>query len=185
MRFEEALLERQVPRRVGDVRLRYEERLLIGESLHRRGWVDSALLASAVASGLGCLALLVLSSTTMALLGAGGLALVAGVSFAASTFVEQRSRRPRRFILDFDSETLRLESTSPVTGNPRTLTVSFDAVRDVAVVPGPGRGFWMEARFEEKGGERAEVLVDRVAPTEVETLRRLWRLLRAAFGLGQ
>jgi hypothetical protein len=183
MRFEEALRESQVPRRVGDVRLRYEQRLLIGETTRLRGWADGALLMAAVGSGLGCLALLILSSTTASLVGAAGLAILAGLSFAASTFIEQRARRPRRFVLNFDSETLRLEAPARMTGNPRSLTIPFDAIRDVAVVTGPGRGFWLEARFEEDGGERAQVLVDRVAPGEVETLRRVWRLLRDAFGL--
>jgi hypothetical protein len=183
MRFEDALQESRVPRGVGDVRLRYEERLLIGEAAPRRGFADGALLVGAVGSGLACLAVLILSTSSLA--AAAGLALLAGLLFGGSTLLERRASRPRRFVLDFDSETLRLETPSPLTGAAHTSTVSFDAVRDVQVMPGPRRRFWLEVRFELDGGERAQVLVDRVAPDEVETLRRVWRLLRAAFGLGR
>ena len=64
--------------------------------------------------------------------------------------------------------------------------VHFDGVREVEVVTRPGGRFALRVEYlpaPDATDTRTEVLVDNVPPAEVETLRRVWRLLRNSFGL--
>jgi hypothetical protein len=168
---------------VGDVLLRYEDQLLIGETRAPGSTWAPALFVGAVSLALACGATLVFPDGPVGFVGAIAFAAGAAALLAAAVALDRKARRPRRFVLNFDAEMLRLEgATGPGVGFA-TVTVGFDAVRDLAIIPGPRGGFWLEATYEAEGARHAHVLVDRATPAEVESLRRLWRLLRAAFGL--
>lgn len=179
--FEQALEANPAPRSVGDVRLRYEESLLIGETRPHSSLLAPALLVAGIGSALAALAALLVTGQIAgaAILAGGGGLLVAG-----SAYLDQRARGVRRFILNFATESLRLESPRRLGAGARTHIVPFDAVKDVTVDPAEGGRFSLRVRFELPGKvPPPELLVDGAPPGEVEELRRLWKTLRAAFGL--
>src|SRR5687767_1048938 len=98
-RFEEALAQNPAPKRLGDIQLRYEPSLLIGEAGRpRRGFLFSAVVLAGVTSCLGTLAALIAGSSAET---AGGLALLTGLAFVGAIQLDQRARKQRRFVLNF------------------------------------------------------------------------------------
>lgn len=187
MKFSEALDQSPMPKRVGDVRLRYEPSLLIGEARRRPGLLPSLSVGTGAACGVGSVLALLLPSEAGPSL---ALALVLGVSGALlmglGMALEARARAIRRFILNFATESLRLERPSRARGRPQTWVVHFDGVREVQVVSRPDGTYALFVEYAPKPGAedtRVETLVDKVPPAEVDTLRRVWRLLRNSFGL--
>ena len=105
---------------MGDVRLRYEPSLLIGEA-RRPGMLPSLALGVGLGCAAGCVLALLLPARAGPVL---PLALTLGVSaallMALGAVQEARQRAVRRFVLNFATESLRLERPSRASGRPRT-----------------------------------------------------------------
>ncbi|PTL77533.1 hypothetical protein DAT35_44140 [Vitiosangium sp. GDMCC 1.1324] len=186
--FADALEENPAPRRLGDVRLRYEPGRLLGESqppsFWRRQLPGLCLLLAALCAAGAVVGVLLggggerTPPTPMAL----GAVAVALVGFALR--LEAQLGR-RRFVLHFPTERLRLERLRWAPGATHVQWVPFDEVSAVEVVErAPGRYalvvVWRHAGEEET---RREVLVEHIGASEQEALFRVWRLLHNAFGL--
>jgi hypothetical protein len=191
--FADALVENRIPPRLGDVRLRYDEGRMIGESLppafgQRLGSELGLLLGAAC--GVGSLALLVLDPSHYG--APAGLALAAAVLVGYALRLEARLGR-RRFVLHFATEVLRLEHLSWAPSATRTETIPFDDVTAVQMVQRPSGHYAIVVTWKAKVGpkvgpkeqfeERRAPLVEQVLPSEEETLYRVWRMLHNAFGL--
>jgi hypothetical protein len=169
---------------VGDVRLRYESPLLIGELRPRRpSPVPDVLLAAAAVLGLVTVALLLFRTSSP---GIPWVELLLGVAAAALMGVAARTRarhrHRRRFVLNFADETLRLESFASAGALRATVRVHpFDAVEELEVEPREQGGFRLVVRMGTPPGRA--VLVDEVLGEEIAQLRQLWAMLRAAFGI--
>lgn len=178
MEFEEALLGHPLPRRVGDVSFRFEDNLLIGEGDRdrRADAVGQILWVGGIAAGLGCLVTLVggaLSPAVVFGVAAAGCVVAAG-------FADQRARTRRRFVLNFEDETLRVDRWARL--RPRTDRVPFDAVRAVELRPGPAGGaLWVSLQHQEMNEE--VLFVRAIRGGDQDTAQRLRRILRGAFGL--
>lgn len=187
--FADALVENRIPPRLGDVRLRYDEGRMIGESLPpafgQRLGPELCLLLGA-ACGVGSLALLVLAPGSYG--APAGLALAAAALVGYALRLEARLGR-RRFVLHFATEALRLERLSWAPSATRTETVPFDDVTAVQIVQRPSGHYAIVVTWKAKAGpqeqleERRAPLVEQVLPSEEETLYRVWRMLHNAFGL--
>lgn len=165
--------------------LRYEASLLVGETPPgRRTWRPTLLWLGGVSALLAALGLVVLGRDP---LGSSALLALGALALAAGTWLGQRERRRRRFVLDFDACRLRLDFVSPIAGRPRTMVVHFDAVRAVDLRrQGDGR-HCLTVDFTPAPGSTLllrEVLVAFIEAPQLEAARRLGRLLEGAFGLG-
>lgn len=184
-RFEEALAQNPAPARLGDVRLRYETSLLIGEADPTvRGPLFTAVLSVGSAFGMSALGALVLDAPDVV---AGLLALATGGSFFAAVQLDQRARRQRRFVLNFATTSLRLDFSTPIANQPRTIVTHFDGVRDCALVTQGDGQIAITADFVTSASSQQvlrEVLVANIPLADEETAVRLHRMLSAAFGLG-
>lgn len=184
MSFATALEEHRAPRRLGDIALRYESSMLIGQTpLPPRSvrptiaWVV-ALLASI--SAVGLLAVGAPDAVTIVLV------LSAALGFLGAVWLARVDRRRRAFVVNFRTESLRLDFVTPFAGRPRTIVVSFDAVRAVTRYELPGRVSCLTVDFQADGKELLrEVLVAFITPDEEPAADRLRRVLQGAFGLGE
>lgn len=182
MSFDEALSENRIPPRVGDLLLRSEPGRLIGETSRNVGVLRwSPLLLRCVSLGLGLLAVASLLGAGNWQLGVVELAMAGAALFAASRIDAQRARR--RFVLHFASERLRLELLPRGGGIPRHDEIAFDAVTSVDLVEELGVGFAIRIHWREGEGLRSELLLRGASAAEGETVHRVWRMLRNAFGL--
>lgn len=186
MSFEDALATARAPSVVGDVRLRYERQLLIGES--RQGsalrHAPEAMFIGGVGAAAGAVALLVMPQDASSAPLAIAFALLCAALLVGGLVIERRSRRPRRFVLNFATETLRTEQASLF--GRRTEVVGFDAVTGLSLVRRP-RG-WDAAVVHyrpPRGQPRSFVLIDRIQRREDPGFLRAFRLLEGAFGLGE
>jgi hypothetical protein len=185
--FADALVENRIPPSLGDVRLRYDEGRMVGQSYppdQARRLLPELCLLLAGACCLGSLTLLVLIPSEYklpALLGLGAALLV-----GAALRLEARLGR-RRFVLHFATETLRLERLSWAPSATRTEHIAFDDVTAVEVVQRPSGHYAIIVAWrtgpKDAPEERRAVLVEKVRPGEAETLQRVWRMLHNAFGL--
>jgi hypothetical protein len=116
---------------------------------------------------------------------------VATALVAAALKLEARLGR-RRFILHFATETLRLERLTWAPSATRMETIPFDDVTAVDALQRPSGHYFIRVTWkatapksgkQEQREERTAVLVDQIRPGEVETMRRVWRMLHNAFGL--
>lgn len=192
--FAQALAENLVPRRLGDVRLRFEAGRLVGESLPPdmlRRLLPVLALALAGFCALACIALLALRPGDFSAPLALGIVATACVGWALH--LEGRLGR-RRFVLHFHTETLRLDTLRWAPGASRTRWVPFDAVTAVETVQQPSGRYSLVVCWRDKpeapedtGGEppapERAVLVANVGRAEEEALFRVWRMLHNAFGL--
>ena len=187
--FAEALEENPAPRRLGDVRLRYEPGRLLGESLPPSFWrrqLPGACLVLAALCTAGAVVGVLLggagavSAVPLSL----GMVAVALVGFALQ--LEGQLGR-RRFVLHFPSERLRLERLRWAPGATRVEWVPFDEVTSVDVVERAPGHYALVVAWRPGGKEtketRREVLVEHIGAHEQEALLRVWRLLHNAFGL--
>ncbi|MGA9524766.1 MAG: hypothetical protein WBV82_25130, partial [Myxococcaceae bacterium] len=104
----------------------------------------------------------------------------------AAARTERNARQRRRFVLHFGNETLRIDLPGHRLQRPRSWSVHFDQIRDVYVLAGDEGNHALVVEFAEVAADATAVtavLVDCVGDEEVDELRRLWSLLRAAFGL--
>lgn len=181
-RFSDALESNPAPRALGDVTLRYEPSMLIGETARRKAtWRSSAAWLTGFSLLLFSAGGLVLGwdVTLIALLLAFG-ALVIG--FGA--WLERFEKRQRRFVANFGTVSLRLDFTSAIAGHPRTLVVPFDSVRDVALARQFDGASCLCVDFERGGSLLREVLVAHIPTAQLTSAERLERVLKGAFGLG-
>src|SRR4051812_1873980 len=185
-RFEQALAQNPAPKRLGDVTLRYDASLLIGEAERvPRGWLFILVLLAGVAGALATLAALLVGGQTVAILTAG--AATAG-AFGFGAVLDQRARRQRRFVLNFETTSLRLDFSTPFAQRPRTLVVHFDGVRDCALYAQGDRQMVLTVDFVTAASSQQllrEVLVANIPLAEEEAAQRLQRVLTGAFGLGK
>lgn len=185
MSFADALVENRIPPRVGDVRLRYDEGRMVGESLPpafgQRLLPEVCLLLAALC-GLGSFGLLLARPSSFG--APAGLGLLAAALIGAALRLEARQGR-RRFVLHFRNETLRLERLAWAPGATRTRTIRFDDVTAVEAVRRPTGHSAIVVTWREgpEGETHEEVLVEHIAPHEAETLHRVGRMLHNAFGL--
>lgn len=183
--FAQALAENPAPRRLGDVTLRYEPSLLVGETDRPlRSWRPTA----AWVGGL-CLAVAAVSLIALGAPPAVGWLFVAlaAVAFAGAFLLERRDARQRRFVVNFGTSSLRLDFVSPIRGQPHTLVVGFDAVRDVQLFEQGDGLLCLTVDFAPRPGstERLrEVLVAFIPDAQAAQAARLQRVLSGAFGLG-
>jgi hypothetical protein len=183
--FAQALEAHPAPRRLGDVALRYEPSMLIGQADRPpRTPAAATALVAALTLGLATVGAALLDWGDGSLLAVG---LAAVTTFALTIWLEQRDRRQRRFVCNFETNSLRLDFSTPIAGRPRTLVVHFDGVRALGVLAqGDGR-FALAVDFvpsAEAPGLLREVLVAHVPARALEDLERLERVLHGAFGLG-
>jgi len=185
--FADALVENRIPPRLGDVRLRYDEGRMIGESLpptfgQRLGPELCVLLGAAC--GVGCLALLVVAPSHYG--PPAALALAAAVLVGCALRLEASLGR-RRFVLHFATELLRLERLSWAPSATRMEAIPFDDVTAVQIVQRPSGHYAIVVTWktgpQEQREERRAPLIEQVLPSEEETLYRVWRMLHNAFGL--
>jgi hypothetical protein len=186
--FENALEENPAPRRLGDVRLRYEPGRLLGESLPpsfwRRQLPGTCLVLAALCAAGAVVGVLLggahepLPTVPLAL----GTVAVALVGYALR--LEGQLGR-RRFVLHFPTERLRLEQLRWAPGATRTWWVPFDEVCAVEIVERAPKRYALVVAWRPGGqGEpRRAVLVEHVGAGEEDALFRVWRLLHNAFGL--
>ncbi len=183
-RFQKALEANPAPRRLGDVSVRYEPSLLIGEADRPKlGWSPVWALLVGVA-GVTSLIAAALSTGSTAWMAASALTTAAG--FALTAWLTQRGRRQRRFVLNFATYALRLDFSAPISGRPRTMVMHFDQVRGLDLrEQGDGR-LCLTVDFVPSPGSTEvlrEVLVAHTPATAREELERLQRVLHDAFDL--
>lgn len=184
--FQEALAENPAPRRLGDVSIRYEPSLLIGEADRPpRGLLFATALVVGVAFAVGTAgALLTNQSNTLV----GLCAAATGAAFFACVQLDQIARRQRRFVLNFGTTSLRLDFSTPILNHPRTLVVHFDGVKDCAVITQGDGQLAITVDFlltPDSPTLLREVLVANVPAAQEAAAQRLHHTLSAAFGLGE
>lgn len=179
--FRQALAENPAPPRLGDIALRFEPSMLIGETQAARPTVRPSLLVTVgVALLVVSAALLGLTSELVAL----PFLLASAAAFGGSAVLLRRERRKRGFVVNFATSTLRLDFATPFAGRPRTLLVPFEDVKAVqALEQGDGQ-HCLTVDFASGSDLLREVLVAFIPAAEDVAARRLLRLLEGAFGLG-
>lgn len=181
--FSDALESNPAPTVLGDVSLRYEPSMLIGETAKRKAtWRSSALWAAGVAFLIFSLTSLILQadfSTGLVLLMLGATGIGSGV------LMERFEKRQRRFVANFGTVSLRLDFTSPIAGHALTLVVPFDSVRAAELLPQADGASCLCVDFERDGGLLREVLVAHIPASQLTEAGRLERVLKGAFGLGE
>jgi len=186
VKFADALRQKTPPRRVGDVRLRSEPELLVGEAMAPLGgasWLPQLCYVGALASGLFCLGLLVVDPAAP-WYAAAALASAAAFLTVAAMRLEALSRRRRVFVLNFSTRTLRIDRPAGIAGAPATSLAAFADVREAGVTRGPRGRYRIEVEIAREGAEpQVEVLVDGAHQAELGDLHRVSEVLRAAFGL--
>ena len=170
-----------MPRRLGNIRLRYDAELLIGERvppLDAGALVPDVLVLTGLAAGVVAVATLV----------APGLrkdhvwgTLIAAVLAAAATIaglVLGGLRRGRRgFVVNFDQHTVRVDEPGGLRIRSATTLVPFRDVQAVQVVE-RYPGSWALALALK---EREVLLLDSAREGELDQLDRLCRMLEASF----
>lgn len=184
-RFETALERNTAPQRLGDVSLRYDTSLLIGEADRPKRsnvpqWLRGSSYGLLAVAALASLGTIETWKIGLGVLPAAGL-------YALAYLLERREVRQRRFVLNFASNSLRLDFSTPFAFRARTLLVHFDGVKAVQLFEqGDGRMALTVDFLSAPGSETLlrEVLVAHVSDAQLEQVVRLQRLLQGAFGLG-
>lgn len=178
MDFEDALQRTQRLTRAGPLRLRYETSLLICEPVPQK----TDLRRTGVR--LGGFVLMAFAFITLITHPKGAApwpAVMLAVLGAALLLAGDRLFKAyarRRFILNFATESLRIDDLAP---RVRTRMMHFDEVSAVEIAPDGERSFALVLTARTQPVR--EVLVGKVGGEDVEELRALWRLLHDAFGL--
>lgn len=181
-RFADALESNPAPKVLGDVTLRYEPSMLIGETARRKAtWRSSAAWVvgfSLLLFSAGAVILLWPIPLVAALLAGGA----AGIGFGA--WLERFEKRQRRFVANFGTVSLRLDFISLIAGQPRTIVVPFDSVKAVGLERQFDGASCLCVDFERGGALLREVLVAHITAAQAAESERLERVLKGAFGLG-
>jgi hypothetical protein len=184
--FADALASHPAPAQLGDITLRYETTILVGETSKVRVslWPTVTWLGgiSALIISVGLLLLAAPSEAVLAM------AVLGALGLAATTWLERVERRQRRFIANFDTNHLRLDFVTPFAGRPRTLVVPFDAVKAVQLVEQGDGLSCLTVDFVPQVGRPEvlrEVLAAFIPGAQRDEAERLERVLKGAFGLGE
>ena len=181
--FAKSLEANPAPSIVGDVSLRYEPSMLIGETaLGLKSWRPTVLLIVAIAS------LLLAIGTLLGNLQLGAsivLLIIAATSMTGSIWLERIEKRRRRFVANFATISLRLDFASPIAGYPRTIIVPFDDISALALVEQEDGAHCLLVDFTLDGRTLREVLVAFIPEAQRDEAERLERVLHGAFGLGK
>ena len=181
MKFKEALEKNALPRRLGDVQLKYETTMWVGRADRpARGLAANVGLVVGTGSLAATLAGLLTNADNETL---AACVLPCILGFGGAAFLEQRDRRQRAFAADFDAHVLRLDFSAPLTGMPRTLKVPFDQVRGLELEEQGGGLKVMTVDFELGEDLFREVLIAQVTVAELQQAERVRKMLRAAVGL--
>jgi len=184
--FAQALAENPAPRRLGDVTLRYEPSMLIGETdKPLRSWRPTAAWVAGLCLAVAAVALVALGAATAL---AALFVALAAAAFLGAFWLERLDARRRCFVVNFGTLSLRLDFLSPIRGQPRTAVVPFDAVRDVQLFEQADGQLCLTVDFVPRPGSTEllrEVLVAFIPAAQAEQAARLRRLLHGAFGLGE
>jgi hypothetical protein len=184
-KFADALEAAPATARLGDVTLRYEPSMLVGETPPpRRTWRPRLAVAA------GALALIAALATSLA----GGalvraallVALGAGALWGAE-WLRRRERWRRRFVLNFETLSLRLDFVTPIAGYARTLIVPFDDVHSVELQRQVDGAQCLTVDFVDRHQGSCllrEVLVAHVDASQSVAAERVHRMLEAALGVG-
>lgn len=182
-RFADALESHPAPAALGDVSLRYEPSMLIGETAK-----PSPTIKSSAAWTLG-VALLLFSAgavvTVTSVVPAIALACAGALFVAAAVWIERLEKRQRRFVANFATNSLRLDFSSPIAGYPRTLVIPFDDVKGVEVLDQADGALCLVVEFTLQRRTLQEVLAAFVRVEHRAELERVQRVLHGAFGLGE
>lgn len=182
-RFADALQSNPAPRALGDVALRYEPSMLIGETAKGKpGWRSSVAWLTGVSLLLFALGALVLG---LELVVFGPLLLGGAVGLGAAVWLERFEKRRRRFVANFGTVSLRLDFTSPIAGHPRTMVLPFDDVKAVGLLPQADGASCICVDFVRDEQLLREVLVAHITEAQGPDAERLARVLEGAFGLGE
>ncbi len=181
--FEEALELHPAPKVLGDVTLRFEPSMLIGETAKstRGEWATGIWLVgiSALLFGVGGLLLSAPEELVACVVA------VSAVALAVATWGERHQRAQRRFVANFTTTTLRLDFASPIVGYPRTVLVPFENVLAVELMEQVDGATCLVVDCQRHAQQFREVLVAFITREEQEQSERLARVLRGAFGLGE
>lgn len=181
-RFADALETHQAPAVLGDVSLRYEPSMLIGETAAPPRTVRPIATWTGGLSALLLGAGLLLTAAPFAL--SAGLIVAGGALIGAGVWLERLERRRRRFVANFATNSLRLDFATPVAGYARTLVVPFDAVKALALVDQEDGSRCLLVDFTVGATTLREVLVAFIPRAQDVEAERVERVLRGAFGLG-
>ncbi len=179
--FTAALEQRRWPRVLGDVSLRFDQFMLVGETAKpARTTAGTWIWGVAMALLVGAVAANVVGAPEWLLVLVMALA---GTGVFAAIRTERLSRAQRRFVANFATHRLRLDFHSPIAGRPSSLWIPFADVRAVEVSPQANGLACLLVDFEVGPSVLREVLVADVGPDGLETCHRLRTVLRAALGL--
>lgn len=185
-RFADTLAAHPAPSRLGDIALRYEPSMLIGETPKApRSLLPTVAWLIGIAALVIALGLLLVDAPIAPIVVMAG---VGAIGIAANIWLERIDKRQRRFVANFGTNSLRLDFVTPFAGHPRTLVMPFDSVKDLQLVA-QGNGFsCLTVDFVPLVGKAQvlrEVLVAFIPDGEREEAERLERVLAGAFGLGE
>lgn len=181
-RFADALETHKAPAVLGDVSLRYEPSMLIGETAAPTRTIRPTFTWTLGLTSLLLGAGLLLTDAPLAL--AGGLISGGGALIGAGVWLDRLERRRRRFVANFATNSLRLDFATPVAGYARTLVVPFDAVKALALVAQEDGARCLLVDFTVGPSTLREVLVAFIPAAQDVEAERVERVLRGAFGLG-
>ena len=179
--FAQSLAGQRMPSRLGDVALRLDSPLLIGETrkppLHLVRDISFWSLGST--GMVAALASVTLGASTP---WAMGLTLMAVAFFTVAILMDRYAHRRRAFVLDFEKKTLRLDFSTPLTGMPRTWVGAFEQVKGLGLLSLPSGQSALTVDVDAPPLFR-EVLVAGLQVNELLPAQTLQRLLTSAFGL--
>jgi hypothetical protein len=181
--FEQRLRLARFPHELGDVALRYEHSLFVVETKAKpKGWGAWVILFCGLT-----LAVLAIA----ALMSAQPLSMVAvptALSGACACFhrvVVSRQNQRRRFVLDFETRRLKVDSMSRWLALPLTRWLDFDDVKGIELVSAPQQLKLLTIRFAliEAPGTHLEEVVAVAQHNELDGLLQVQTFLVNAFGL--
>lgn len=179
--FGAALQREPMPRRIGDVRLRYDAELLIGEKvppLDGASLLPDALVLAGGAAGMVAMAMLVAPSLRVgSVWGTMGAAALAAAAMLAGLRLGGLRHGRRGFVVNFHRYVVRVDQPHGLRIRSATTELPFSELREV--------------RLEERGPDRAALvlaaerrtylLVDAIRDRERSAAARLRGMLEAAF----
>lgn len=168
--------------RLGDATIQYMPPLLLGALDRPAPGLPETVVATAAATCAVCA--LGLGFADGPLWALASLSAVASIAAVATLVLERLRRAPRRFAVNFDVQSIRLDVPTRYLGAPRSLYYNFDQVMAIRLIFG-GRRYEVVAELQDvrTGMVRRHQLVTGIGDRSIEHAERLVRLLRAAFGM--
>jgi len=170
-----------MPRRLGNIRLRYDAELLIGERvppLDAGALVPDVLVLTGLAAGVVAVATLIAPDLRKDhVWGTLVAAIIATAATMAGLILGGLRRGRRGFVVNFDQHTVRVDEPGGLRIRSATTLVPFRDVQAVQVVE-RYPGSWALALALK---EREVLLLDSAREGELDQLDRLCRMLEASF----